>query len=104
MIEVQKTFYVGKEIKADPLIKGRVLKLGDQRISKDSNEFFDLCFYHKPSKIYLTQEHFDYLIDDYDGETYNVFGHIGFSNKFKLYLSEKEGKYIFILTEIIIKG
>jgi len=84
----------------DPSIKRRVLKLGDKRIPKNSNDFFNLCFNHQPSKIYITKEHFDYLMDDYDEEIYRTLGKVGFSNKFQFYFSEKDMELIF--TKIIV--
>ena len=92
------------ETKPDPSIKHRVLKIGDPRTPKDSHKFYKLCMLHQPAKIYLTQEHFDYLSDDFDQETYDTFGHsLGYSNEFTLFLEKKDGKMIYINTEVIIK-
>lgn len=90
------------QIRSD--IKGKVLKLGDPRIPKTSNGFYDLTFNHIPKKVYITQEHFDYLVDDFDQETYEIFGHIGHRNKFTLFFFEEDGKKFHIFTEIVIKG
>ena len=104
MVEKQQYFKSKHGTKADPSIKHRVLKIGDPRIPKDSNKFFKLCMLHQPAKIYLSQEHFDYLSDDFDKETYDTFGQsLGHSNEFTLFLEKKDGKMIYINTEVIIK-
>lgn len=93
-----------KLITADPTIRRRVLKLGDPRIPKDSHSFHLFCMKQEPAKVYISQDHFDYLMDDYDEETYRVFGKsLKVSNEFVLFLKEEEGRFIYINTEVVIK-
>ena len=104
MVDKQKKLFKTSLIKGDPSIRKRVLKVGDSRVPKDSHEFHLFCMKHEPAKIYLTQEHFDYLSDDFNKETYDIFGQsLKHSNEFTLFLAEKEGKMIYINTEVIIK-
>ena len=104
VVEEQKQLFKEKIKKADPSIKKRVLKLGDPRIPKEWHEFYKLCFQHLPAKIYISREHFDYLMEDFHKETYEIFGKpLNHSNEFSLLLKKEEDKYIYINTEVIIK-